>query len=178
MNGYTIEVLSRNTGLGISKLRMIVSRNPELQSMPYSVKNGKARVFFDSFVDYLKKYEGIEESQKSQPVTNVTRSKLPSGAQMAAMLKVYGQAETVKRLDFVIGYHPTPSAPIVRQIEEPRASSEQIEADLRSLMPVKVSIAGSKIEAAAEGARSRASLREVSKLTQDRMNYHLPLGAS
>lgn len=81
------------------------------------------------------KAEVTRPSQASQPA-----KKLPSGAQMTAMLKVYGQAETVKRLDFVIGYKPQApaSTPIPAcKIEPPAASPEEIEMGLRSLIPTK-----------------------------------------
>jgi len=75
------------SGLGKSKVKMILSRHPELQNPPYSARAGGARIFFQPFIEWLAKYEGKEaaekimESQKSQPVTSVTH-KLPAGIQL------------------------------------------------------------------------------------------------
>lgn len=84
-HGMTLKFVARSTGLGQSKIKMVLSRHDELQELPYSTKAGGSRVFFPAFVEWLAKYEGqeaaqkVSESQKSQPVTSVTDSgKVPA----------------------------------------------------------------------------------------------------
>jgi hypothetical protein len=85
VHGMTLRFISRSSGLGQSKIKMILSRHEELQGPPYSTKVGGSRVFFQPFVEWLAKYEGEEAARKMsheshKPVTAVTR--LPSGAQL------------------------------------------------------------------------------------------------
>lgn len=107
-HGMTLKMVCRGTGLGPSKVKMILARHQELQEPPYSAKAGGARVFFQPFVEWLAKYEGQETADKMKSheshngVTSVTR--LPNGTQLEALRKIYGPVEAGKRLDFIIGY--------------------------------------------------------------------------
>lgn len=115
--GYALSLLVQKTGLGESKIKMILSRHAELQEMPYSTKAGGSRVFFDPFVEWLATYEGKAESQKSRPVTTVT--KLPAGIQLHELRMIYGPDGAARRLDYILGYAPRAALP------EPSASDAE-----------------------------------------------------
>jgi len=109
MHGFTIDLLVSKTGISLSKLKSIIARNDTLREMPYSVKNGKYRIFFEPFIKWLEDYEGVAKVAKSVTnATNATSGKLPAGAQIKAMEGLYGAAEARKRIDFVLGYKPEP----------------------------------------------------------------------
>lgn len=84
--GLTLHFISGASGLGKSKIKMLLSRHKELQAPPYSARAGGARIYFQAFIEWLAQYEGKEaaeklaQSQKSRGVTSVTR--LPAGVQL------------------------------------------------------------------------------------------------
>jgi len=109
MDGITIDLLVAKTGISLSKLKSIIARNGTLQEMPYSVKNGKYRIFFEPFIKWLEEYEGVAKVAKHlENATNATNGKLPSGPQIKGMADLYGAAEARKRIDFVLGYNAKP----------------------------------------------------------------------
>lgn len=183
MNGYNIAFVSEKTGIAVGKLKMLVNRHPALQGMPYSVKNGGNRVFFDDFVVWLKQYEGVTsvESNKSHnPVTSVTRSKLPNGKQMEVLYRAAkDKLMTPVQFQEAIGV-TIPSNSHRAQLPAPveaRASHEQIAAELRSLIPV-AGKAVTKADEAANMARGRVIAKETAKIVQDRLNFWLPLSGN
>jgi hypothetical protein len=125
MEGYSVSMLAVRTGISEGKLKMILSRTPELKEMPYSVKNGKNRIFFDTFVNWLKDYEGVTKVTKvTDSVTNATNGKLPAGVQIRAMMSLYGSEEARKRIDFVLGYKTQPAVPVYPyRIEESKTKA-------------------------------------------------------
>lgn len=111
--GLTLSFISRSTGLGKSKIKMIQSRHPELQELPYSTRAGGARVYFQAFIEYLAKYEGAEAAEKishesHNPVTFVTRvPKDPqggtSGTPLPPSVEVVLSAAFLTKLDKMLG---------------------------------------------------------------------------
>jgi hypothetical protein len=139
VNGVTLKLISESTGVGYEKLRQVVSRHPELQAMPYSVKNGGTRVFFPEFIEWLAKYEGVTEVTKASQVSQAPK-KLPSGAQMKVMLDAV-KAKVMSPVQFqeAIGVTIPGRAPVQSRLElgadGGRVSPEDLEKGLMSLVP-------------------------------------------
>lgn len=109
MDGISMALVVSKTGIPENKLKAIVSRHAELRELPYSVKNGKYRVFFYPFIGWLEKYEGVAKvANYKKNATNATNGKLPAGIQIRAMAELYGAEEARRRIDFVLGYKASP----------------------------------------------------------------------
>lgn len=105
MNGIDIKLLSEKTGAKEDTIKKWMKRFPELCDPPYSRKVGGYRVFFRSMYDWI--MARIGKGTKVDIVsTFVHQKKLPSGAQLNALLKIYPTDELKKRIDYVLGYIP------------------------------------------------------------------------
>ena len=97
------------------------------------------------------------------------QSKLPSGAQLSAMLKTYGAKEAGLRVDHIIGYvpHVVRNQPI--QIEERTLTPAEVEAGLLGIVE-RVTTKASNV---AKAVTHRELVKEQSKLTQERLQGKL-----
>jgi hypothetical protein len=79
--GFDLGLVSQKTGIPEGSIKSLLSRNPELQKPPYSIKAMGARIFFLPFVEWLATHKGsaLRVAHATQPATFI---KLPSGAQL------------------------------------------------------------------------------------------------
>ena len=108
MNGFDIKLLSQKTGIAEDKIWQILTRNPELKQLPYSFKAGKNRIFLLSFVDWLKKYEGISDVSDvpDKSVRNKT-SKLTGALAREYRLAAEHDLITIVQFQQLIGLSPS-----------------------------------------------------------------------
>jgi hypothetical protein len=130
-DGFDLGLVSQKTGIPEGSIKSLLSRNPELQEPPYSIKAMGARIFFLPFVDWLAKHKGpaLQVAYATQPATFI---KLPSGAQLHE-LRLMAEKEKISREDLrsLLGL------PIVITTErrriEAKASPEEGEKAFRKL---------------------------------------------
>lgn len=184
MNGYTLKLVSDKTGVSYDKLRQLVSRNVKLQSMPYSVKNGGTRIFFDAFVEWLKVYEGVtdvtDKSQASQPSQNGKLTKLPNGRQLAELQRIYPKDQLTARIDAIMGWAPVPEKlvnTVALMAPESRASEDEIDALMRNLRE-QHGIAVGKVRGIGDYVERQALERQEAKILRDQLNHKLDFNGS
>lgn len=105
-NYMTAKQIENTINLKSGTLRQIVNRNTELQKFPYSEKlllNGKkTRVYYKPIENWLNKYYKKNNPLQSNSY-NVT-PKLPTGAQLNALIKIYSAEELKARLDYIMNW--------------------------------------------------------------------------
>ncbi len=173
MNGYTLSMISEKTGININKLKAIVARDKTVRELPYSVKNGGNRIFFDDFVTWLKHYEGIDVAelhklQSSNHSNSGQKPSLPNGTQMVAITRLFDHGALSKdQVSLVLGLPVATQpdvipAPVRAQLPAPHyVSHAEAERTLRPLITGLCPKAKEIGVKAALGAQRRQEARDA-----------------
>ena len=101
--------------------------------------------------------------------------RLPNGAQMLSLAKIYGSQEAAKRMDFLIGYSPVPPAlakAILPAPAEPEATTEQMNALLDEVRAMYGPDA-KQAKSLGDYVERRELERKQAKIVQDALNFQL-----
>lgn len=99
--GMSLALIAQKAGLPEGTLKSLVSRNAELQEMPYSTKAAGARVFFPAFVEWLAKHQGAEVAKVAQ--AQLLQPQLPSAAFLREYRLTHGVEAAKALIDEMMG---------------------------------------------------------------------------
>ncbi|MDD5303079.1 MAG: hypothetical protein PHS14_08205 [Elusimicrobia bacterium] len=173
IEGVSLSLVAQKSGIPEGTIKSLLSRNKELQDLPYSTKAAGIRVFFPAFIEWLANHQGKEVAEVARSATSATR--IPAGIQLHEMRMIYGPSEAARRLDFIIGFQP-------KQASLPALDSAASDAEARDGFAALAAIANglpaeviNKAARASAAAGEAAARREIARFVQDQKQGRLGL---